>query len=124
MSRHVVKRPQAIRDLDEVAGYLQAQSGPKRAIRFLRDADSLFDRLASMPGTGTRYEPDDPIFADLRVAPLSRFKNHLVFYRPLPGGIEVLRVLHGARNIRSILADDIGVGAQEDEEAAEGTDEP
>lgn len=77
-----------------------------------------------MPGTGMRYEPDDPIFADLRVAPLSRFKKYPVFYRPMPGGIEVLRVLHGARDIRGILADDLGLAAEADEEAAEEPDDP
>jgi toxin ParE1/3/4 len=63
-----------------------------------------------MPGLGTGYEPGEPIFADLRVAPVSRFKRYLVFYRPLAGGIEVLRVLHGARDVEGLLAEEFGVG--------------
>jgi plasmid stabilization system protein ParE len=63
---NVVKLLTALRDLDEAADYIRRQSGPERAIRFLREADATFQRLASMPGIGTRYAPDEPVFADLR----------------------------------------------------------
>ena len=33
MSRQVVKHPQAVRDLDEAAAYIQARSGPERSTR-------------------------------------------------------------------------------------------
>jgi hypothetical protein len=33
----------------------------------------------------------------------------VVFYRPVDGGIEVIRVLHGARDIDNILADELGI---------------
>jgi toxin ParE1/3/4 len=51
------------------------------------------------------------VYADLRSFPVSRFRAYQVFYRPIRGGIEVLRVLHGARDIHGILAEDFGVGA-------------
>ncbi len=34
------------------------------------------------------------------------FENHFVFYRPHESGIEVVRVLHGARDLESILDGD------------------
>lgn len=121
MSGQVVKRPHALQDLDEAAAYIQDQSGPDRAIRFLRMADSTFAMLAGMPGMGTRYEPEEPLYADLRYFPVTRHPNHLVFYRPLPDGIEVLRVLHGTRDITGILAEEFGGDADvgDDEEADE-----
>ena len=121
MSGQVVKRPHALQDLDEAAAYIQDQSGPHRAIRFLRAADSTFAMLAGMPGMGTRYEPEEPLYADLRYFPITRHPNHLVFYRPLPDGIEVLRVLHAARDIAGILAEEFGGDADvgDDEEADE-----
>ena len=121
MSGRVVKRPRALRDLDEAAAYIQERSGPDRAIRFLRAADSTLAMLAGMPGMGTRYELDEPLYADLRYFPIARHRNHLVFYRPLPDGIEVLRVLHGARDIADVLAEEFGADAGgDDEDQADG----
>jgi toxin ParE1/3/4 len=122
VSGQIIKRPQALRDLDEAAASIQGQSGPQRAIRFLRAADSTCAQLAGMPGMGTRYEPQEPLYADLRDFPITRHRKYLVFYRPIPGGIEVLRVLHGARDIAGILAEEFG--ADTDAGDDEVTDEP
>jgi toxin ParE1/3/4 len=111
VSGQVVKRPHALQDLDEAAAYIQAQSGAQRAIRFLHAADSTFAQLAGMPGIGTRYEPHEPLYAGLRFFPVARHRKYIVFYRPITGGIEVLRVLHGARDIQSILAEEFGSDA-------------
>jgi toxin ParE1/3/4 len=122
---NVVKLLTALRDLDEAADYIRRQSGPERAIRFLREADATFQRLASMPGIGTRYAPDEPVFADLRVFPVSRFKKYLTFYRPIADGVEVLRVLHGARDIEGTLAEDFRLGeGGEDDRPPEEPDTP
>ncbi len=32
------------------------------------------------------------------------FENFLIFYRPIDDGIEVIRVLHGARDIESLFS--------------------
>jgi len=40
----------------------------------------------------------------LRRIPVKGFENYLVFYLPHQGGIDVIRVLHGARNIDNIFA--------------------
>jgi toxin ParE1/3/4 len=116
VSGHAVKRPRALRDLDEAAAYIQEHGSPQRALRFLRAADSTLATLAGMPGLGARYEPDEPVYAGLRFFPITRHRKYIVFYRPLPGGIEVLRVLHGARDIPGILAEDFGTGHDDDED--------
>lgn len=41
----------------------------------------------------------------MRVWPIRRFPNHLIFYRPIDGGIEVIRVLHGAQDLDAIFGD-------------------
>jgi toxin ParE1/3/4 len=33
----------------------------------------------------------------------SPFRNYLVFYRPIEDGVEVLTVLHGARDLQAVL---------------------
>lgn len=110
MSGDIVRLPSALIDLDIAADYIRTRSGPDRAIRFLRAADATLTQLARMPGRGTRFEADEPIFADLRFFPVDHHRNFLVFYRPKADGIEVFRVLHGARDIQGILAEELDIG--------------
>ena len=37
------------------------------------------------------------------VGRIKGFEKHLIFYRPAADGIEVIRVIHGARDIDSVL---------------------
>jgi toxin ParE1/3/4 len=61
-----------------------------------------------MPGIGRAWESDEPRLADVRVYPVPRFRNFLIFYRPIENGIEVLTVVHGARDLGAAL-DAIGL---------------
>lgn len=104
----VARRRGARRDLVEIYRYHAREAGLEVADRFLAQAEATFTRLAGMPGLGAPYEHEHPALADVRVSPISGFKTYLIFYRPVTGGIEVLRVLHGARDIPAILAEDPG----------------
>lgn len=119
----IVRRPSANRDLVTIFRHYARQAGMRVADRFFAEAEATFARLADMPGMGARYQPDEPRYADLRYFPVSRFRMYLVFYRPVPGGIEVLRVLHGARDIRGILAEEFGIEEDAGDEE-EGDNEP
>ncbi len=106
MSIFIRRCPAVRRDLVEIFVRLSRQGSVKTARRFLSEVDKSFDRIANRPGIGARFEPGESNLEQLRVATVSRFKHYLVFYRPIDDGIEVLRVLHGARDIQNILADD------------------
>jgi plasmid stabilization system protein ParE len=41
--------------------------------------------------------------AGLRVRRLAGSENHLISYRPVDDGIEVVRIIHAARDIGSVL---------------------
>ena len=56
-----------------------------------------------MPRIGPKCEVANPALADLRWFRVKDSKNYLIFYREIDNGIEVIRVLHGARDIDSIL---------------------
>lgn len=56
-----------------------------------------------MPGMGERRESGDPRLEGLRVRRVEGFEKHLIFDRETAGGIDVIRVLHGARDISRIL---------------------
>lgn len=107
MRPRVIKRPPAKRDLLEQASYL-AQDKLNAAARFLSAAEEAFRLLARMPAMGSRRNFANPRLAGLRLWRVPGFEMHLIFYRPIPGGIEVLRVLHGSRDVQSILEDRAG----------------
>ena len=97
----VVRSPEADRDLEEIAESL-ARKSPRAALRFLDAAEAAFASLAAMPEMGSQYETTNPRLVGLRVWVISGFPNHLLFYRPAAQGIEVVRVLHGRRDLDNL----------------------
>jgi toxin ParE1/3/4 len=122
---HAIRRHRNVRkDLADIFVYL-GRTRVSSARRFLREAEATFQRLAVSPGIGVRYEPEDPLFQGVRCSPISRFKKYLIFYRPIEGGIEILRVLHGARDIQGLLAEGFEPPADDgDDVSAEKPDSP
>jgi toxin ParE1/3/4 len=96
----VVVSPRALSDLAEIWAYLARQSAddsPDRADAFVDLVDSKFKTLSRRPGMG-RCRPE--LAADIRSLTVGRY---VVFYVPLSRGIEVVRVLHGSRDIASMF---------------------
>ena len=92
----VVVRPRALADLAEIWAYIAADS-PDQADAFVDLVDSKFQALSRRPGVGRR-RPE--LSSHIRSLAVGRY---VVFYRPLSRGIEVVRVLHGSRDIESIF---------------------
>jgi toxin ParE1/3/4 len=105
MSPTILRRDEAIKDLIELADYI-ARDSVAAADRFLDAAELAIADLAQMPGIGSAREYSDRAIQGIRMWPIPGFPNNLIFYRPIKGGIEVVRVLHAARDIPGILADD------------------
>jgi toxin ParE1/3/4 len=78
-------------DLDEIWSYI-AQDNMDAADRFIRAIVSRFPRLAAMPHLGREREE---LAARLRSFPVG---NYVIFYRPMENAVEMVRVLHGARD--------------------------
>jgi toxin ParE1/3/4 len=102
MRARITKSVRARRDLLEHFVYIGRDSVPA-ARRFLKAADKAMASLARMPQMGGRWASRNPALRELRVWSIRKFENYLIFYRPTPEGIEVLRVLHGARDIDTLL---------------------
>jgi toxin ParE1/3/4 len=98
--------PAADRDLDDHATYLWREAGIETALRFYDGAAATFESLARTPGIGAPWDSPNPGLAGMRVLRVRGFKHHLVFYRPGERGIEIVRVVHAARDIESVLAED------------------
>lgn len=100
----ITKTWQARRDLIEIADFI-ARDNLEAAERFLDAADAAFRLLSKMPEMGTHcgFESSETVGA--RVWSIREFENYLVFYRPIDRGIQVVRVLHGSRDIPELFAD-------------------
>ncbi len=68
---------------------------------FLEGAYDTFEFLAANPGLG-RLRPEFG-HQDLRSWRVSGFHRYLIFYRALPGRIQIWRVLHGTRDLSQVL---------------------
>jgi toxin ParE1/3/4 len=98
MSDYVIA-PVARFDLDEIWIYYAIDlQNPDAADRIRDELFDAFEKLARTPGMGH-------FRSDLAAEPL-RFwhvRNHLIVYRSEKRPVEIVRVLHGARDVQAIL---------------------
>lgn len=95
----IVKRPLARSDLAEIWDYI-ADDNETRADAFVDLIDQKFQELARHPNMGRSR---DELEEGLRSFPLARY---VIFYRVIPGGVEIIRVLHGSRDLNAIFHPD------------------
>jgi toxin ParE1/3/4 len=101
-SRYVV-RPKADQDLDDQAYYYATEGSPELGHRFLVAAHETFGLLATQPEMGWHSRLKHPALESLRVFRVSGFEKILIFYRPVRNGVDILRVVHGSRNLQALL---------------------
>jgi toxin ParE1/3/4 len=92
----IIKRPLAELDLLDIWEFI-AENSPDRADEFLDRLEGKLQTLALHPGMGKRREE---LLAGLRSFPMG---NYVVFYREIDDGIDVIRILHGSRDIEEIF---------------------
>jgi toxin ParE1/3/4 len=106
--RRVSFRPQARKDIRDTAAYLFVETSEAVAVRFERAVQNLAHTLAGMPGIGVPCSFRNPELHDVRRLTVTGFENWLLFYQETEDRIDVIRVLHGARDIAAILEDRAG----------------
>jgi toxin ParE1/3/4 len=84
--------PEAEQDLLDIWLFI-ADDSPANADAFLDRLAAAAQRIADFSDLG-RERPE--LAHELRSFPLDRY---VLFYRPTPAGIEVVRVLHGSRDV-------------------------
>ena len=97
MKRFVLTKP-AERDLDAVKRYLIEKAGPTIARRVMKDVRKALAFLGSQPGAGHLRE-------DLTNRPVKFWPvySYLIVYDPKSKPIQIVRVLHGNRDIEELL---------------------
>jgi toxin ParE1/3/4 len=103
MRPSVTQRPRARLDLLEQFVYFGEQANVDVAERYFEAFDKTCALLVQQPQAGKPFETGINRLARLRHFPVKGFENHLIFYIPRRNGIEVVRVIHGARDIESVL---------------------
>jgi toxin ParE1/3/4 len=96
-------RPLAWREINEQLDYLEEQDGLETAERFLDLLISSFEDLSRMPRMGVLCGFREPATRRLRRWPVKGFENWLIFYQPRRDGVEIVHVMHGARDIETLL---------------------
>jgi toxin ParE1/3/4 len=104
--RSVERRPRARTDVIEQAIYLGEEATEEVALRFIDAVDAAFGRLANTPDVGRLREFQNDRLAGLRSWPVPGFPNHLIFYRVHESVVEIVRILHGARDLLQLLDED------------------
>lgn len=95
----VIRTPEVLADLAEIWEYIGANN-PDAADRWLDTIDDKVKLIAESPYIGRERDELVPV---LRSFPVGKY---LLFYRPIAGGIELIRVLHGSRDVDSLLSEE------------------
>lgn len=90
--------PQALQDIGDIRSYI-AMDNPESAERIVQAFESSTALLATQPELG----PCKPRLRGLRLWGGTEFPSYLMFYRVREGQVEIVRVLHGARDVKSFL---------------------
>lgn len=93
----VLYSPAAIDDLDRIWLFLALEADVETAERFLKKIEQACEKIVRVP-LGFRLRPE--IAHDLRSFP---YGSYMIFYFPENYGINVVRIIHSARDIDTIL---------------------
>ena len=88
--------PRASSDLIEIWSYI-ADDSVANADAFIDKIYETIELLARQPGSGRHREELAP---EIQSFPVGRY---IIFYRVVASAIEIVRVLHGARDIENLF---------------------
>ena len=95
----LVIRDAAVQDVADIFGRI-APENLEAALRVYDAIHTSFDLLASQPLAGPSCEFPESDLADVRFWPVKHYRNYVVLYRPQSHGVEVIRVIHAATDMR------------------------
>jgi toxin ParE1/3/4 len=105
MRPKIERSGRSLQDLEELIDYLRDRS-EEVAARFVVATEGTFGFLAANREVGQLCHFADPRLTGMRVWRVEGFPNHLVYFRPVSDGVEILRVLHGARDVEALFGED------------------
>lgn len=95
------KSPKFKADFNDHAIYL-ADHNSDAALKFVDAVEYTLGLIVTQPFMGAKR-----VFAtktvELRMQPVSKFENYLIFYQPFKEGLLAVRLLHGSRDINGLF---------------------
>ena len=104
MSYQLIVKNRATQDLRQQANYILVNGNSRTAERFLESTEATFAKLATTPGMGKVLRSISSRMGEIRQWRIKDFPDYLIFYRLQDDRVEVIRVLHGARDLEDILS--------------------
>lgn len=95
-------RPKARSDLANIAAWTKLDN-PEASLAFRAAVEQELELLRLHPFLGRLRHFRNRGLRSWRV---SHFEKYLIFYRPTDTALEVVRVLHGARDLQRILGEE------------------
>lgn len=95
-------RPRAETDVLDIAERI-GEDRPRTAAEFADHVLGTFELLERLPLLGSIPPVPELAAAGLRLFTVSRFRKYVILYRPLPDGVEVLRVIDGRRDLPALI---------------------
>jgi toxin ParE1/3/4 len=95
----VERTSQAIADWKEALDYLEERN-PQAAQRLAEEMKQRCEQLGKLPGLGRARDDLKPGLRSIVV------QRYTVFYRATDTSVQIVRILHGSRDIDSILREE------------------
>jgi toxin ParE1/3/4 len=96
-------RPRADQDLDDQAYYYATVGSPEVGRRFLVAAQDTFALLSTPAPHGVDLPAQASRAQATASIPGEGFWKILILYLPQIDGVEILRVIHGSRNLQTLV---------------------
>jgi toxin ParE1/3/4 len=94
--------PKADNDIDKCCAWIR-KDNPIAALRFLDAVELTCSNLSQMPGIGSRRYAEISPMRGVRMIGIKGFENYLLFYLEREASVDIIRLLHGARDIPGAL---------------------
>lgn len=105
MTLRITITPKASEDIDELFAYI-AQDNYDAALKFFDATRLTFSQLAKNPGIGSSCKSVNSRLVDMRKWAVKGFAKYLIFYLYTDEYIEIVRVIHAARDISAIFEEE------------------
>jgi toxin ParE1/3/4 len=94
--------PKADSDIDSAAAWIRNES-PAAALRFIDAVELTCNTVSRTPGIGSRRYADITLVLGVRMIKVKGFEKYLLFYLEHEDSIDIIRLLHSARDIPEAL---------------------
>ncbi len=102
-ARSVILGRAAATDISSIFLYLAMEASLEVADGFLQSLATAYKYPQRFPESEVELSECSPDIQKMRRWPVPRFANYLVYYRMYEGNVDIVRILHGARDVRVLL---------------------